>query len=743
MVRLNDVVDAPAAVPTTRHKFVNNPYAWVGTLVLITAGVLALTALPHEPTAYHLKVGRHSFTISMSTDTAAAASKSGAAGTSKSVRQHGKDASTEPLPCEASGYCSLGVSKLWRGDVATNEGLRALLEAVSFKREIIFTMSDLKGYVLEMALNAVSSAAAQGYGHSLVLATDPAACSNIPAPYNATVSCVWDSREVVALGDGDIFEWWYKRWDFFARVVRMGYNVLSLDADAMITAEFYSFVKAEPFSKYNALFQDDGGGVNCGVVYFQNCHPSGPATWMAVEHPYRTSRQRENASHMQEVYKGWDVRDTWDQPFWNQMLSSVSHGKPHSTVIDKTPDQWNREMDPYRMRDKVQEIAWPQEWRNITGLEGSGPLVTYENLTLPIVDDAWWQPRRKYFYGPLEGAVSSQFMELIRTSMQEPFYEPGKPWAATELPQEHAAFLPCWFTCNYAFRGNQGFWDRTPVAAVVPHVVWMPSRTSDWKMYAFKGPGIFDFDVSEEVRGHNVLGLPNPKLLMFAPGVHLFAESEDAFSAAVTTLARLATMTGRKLVLPNPPCDSMWMNILPNIKHPWMPLWPHIYDGFQVMQFHDTMRGSNFTYCHWMRAFDPDCRAAMPMHADAVVFLERWEDREQATPGAANMLWHAEWQAAGGATAPPGPPKAILTPQPEVEVANAAALVEAAAAFADWPVLFLGAVPKLGSGDGLQAPSEEDRKCYLFTDEPPHFEPLGSTEEQRQKWLNGTLRRLL
>lgn len=33
--------------------------------------------------------------------------------------------------------------------------------------------------------------------------------------------------------------------------------------DAMITAEFYSFVKAEPFSKYNALFQDDGGGTAC------------------------------------------------------------------------------------------------------------------------------------------------------------------------------------------------------------------------------------------------------------------------------------------------------------------------------------------------------------------------------------------------------------------------------------------------------------------------------------------------
>jgi hypothetical protein len=25
---------------------------------------------------------------------------------------------------------------------------------------------------------------------------------------------------------------------------------------------------------------------------------------------------------------------------------------------------------------------------------------------------------------------------------------------------------------------------------VVPHVVWMPARTGDWKMYAFKGPGM-------------------------------------------------------------------------------------------------------------------------------------------------------------------------------------------------------------------------------------------------------------
>jgi hypothetical protein len=32
----------------------------------------------------------------------------------------------------------------------------------------------------------------------------------------------------------------------------------------MIVTEFYSFVKSEPFSRYNVLFQDDGSGFGAG-----------------------------------------------------------------------------------------------------------------------------------------------------------------------------------------------------------------------------------------------------------------------------------------------------------------------------------------------------------------------------------------------------------------------------------------------------------------------------------------------
>lgn len=40
------------------------------------------------------------------------------------------------LACQESGLCSVGKVKRWHGDIATNEQLQAMLEAVSYKREV-------------------------------------------------------------------------------------------------------------------------------------------------------------------------------------------------------------------------------------------------------------------------------------------------------------------------------------------------------------------------------------------------------------------------------------------------------------------------------------------------------------------------------------------------------------------------------------------------------------------------------
>ena len=53
----------------------------------------------------------------------------------------------------------------------------------------------------------------------------------------------------------------------------------------------------------------------------------------------------------------------------------------------------------------------------------------------------------------------------------------------------------------------------------------------------------WNWDVTEAVHGHNVLGMPDPKLLMLSPGVELFTETEDGFLAAVTQVPSCLPVT--------------------------------------------------------------------------------------------------------------------------------------------------------------------------------------------------------
>jgi hypothetical protein len=45
-------------------------------------------------------------------------------------------AAYDGLPCNASGYCSLGQTRVWRGDIATNDAMREMLAAVSYRKEV-------------------------------------------------------------------------------------------------------------------------------------------------------------------------------------------------------------------------------------------------------------------------------------------------------------------------------------------------------------------------------------------------------------------------------------------------------------------------------------------------------------------------------------------------------------------------------------------------------------------------------
>ncbi|KAL4425434.1 hypothetical protein ABPG75_009450 [Micractinium tetrahymenae] len=685
------------------------------------------------------------------------------------------------LACEESGLCSVGKVRHWRGDIATNEQLRAMLEAVSYKREVMFVTTGMptNPYVI----NIVEDAKALGLGHIFVLVWEESKCGELPEAYRDAVSCAWDSRRSLESANpfNDLLA---KRWEVTARALRMGYNVLSLDDDVSLLDDPYRYYKFPPLSRYNAHFHRDGNyynGVNCGIMYWQNCHPSGPAVHMVVELADCTLRQREDPAAMKAVYTdSWRVEDmTWEQNTWDDIVNGMATGRP---VILAAPGEPNMNKDWFRenleahaasplygARLRRLDQEWPQAWRQRT-LYPRGPLEVVEDMRYPIPpNDTWWAQHAKHFYPPQRRASSAAFIQLVRDASPLPLYEVGQPWTQpADVPGEGWAYISPWLAGTQVTRGQHGFWALEPPAAVIAHGAYSfgPAGSGLWKRYVAKGHGWWHWEVSERINGGNLLGLPGkPRLLMLAPGVALHTETEEAFQEAVVKFARLAEALGRRFVPPNPPCDSVRLGVFANEHTEYKSFqpddpadaqvhtWPDRYDGMSVIQFPDLVRRRRgrrgASYCHWIRGLTNECVAAMPPYVDAQAYLERALTPEQATPGEANTLWLAEWREAGGEEGPlarqqQGQQHEVRpVTAPAVALPSAAAVVEAAGQLAAAPVLFLGAVPSWGDGEaGLPAIPEALKSCYLF--QPAAERPLETspttTEGQanRQARLNGT-----
>ncbi|KAL4419331.1 hypothetical protein ABPG77_006019 [Micractinium sp. CCAP 211/92] len=681
------------------------------------------------------------------------------------------------MACEGSGMCSVGKVKQYWGEVTTNKQLRTMLEGLAYKKDVILVTSGVAD--LPSAINIVENAKYLGLANIFLLMWDESFCDQVPAAYKPLISCVWDARR--SEESASVFwDTMNKRWELAARALRMGYNVLSLDADTSLLDDPYHYLKHPLFARYNAIFHRDGVGyndVNCGVMYWQNCHPAGPVAYMAVELADRTLRQREDTAAMKEMYKpNWHVADsTWEQAMWNDMLHGAAHGRP----VIRTPGEpnfdkaWFKEQldHSYGLRLKQQEVEWPPEWRKVTLYE-RGPLDFVEDLKFPAPPSPeWWAQHARHFYPPQRRNSSTAFRQLaLEAGAPHPLFEVGQPWQPpADLPRESFAYMPAWFASTWVYRGTRGFWALQPPSQVVAHAAYShtPGGSGVWKSYAAKGHGWWHWQVSEAFNGGSLLGAPGaPRLLMLAPGVALYTETEEAFKDKVEQLWRLARGLGRTLVAPNPPCDSPWLGVFSNAHDPHfgfqldrpedadIHVWPDVYDGMAVLEFPDLQQRQagpqrNASYCHWIRCIHPDCLKVIHSHVDATAWMAQALTPQQAQPSQSNTLWHAEWEAAGGANGLGAHPQMGLLKEekrvasvPAATVPTGAAAIEAgkAGGLGEAPVLFLGAVPTFADEAGLPPADELRSGCYLFAAgrELDYAPSTWQGRDNRQARLNGT-----
>lgn len=76
-----------------------------------------------------------------------------------------------------------------------------------------------------------------------------------------------------------------------ARMIRAGYNVLSVHADAHFSDDPYVYIKGPHLNKATLLTMSHGGwtGLTSGFIYVQEAAVSGPVSWIFTETVDRVS----------------------------------------------------------------------------------------------------------------------------------------------------------------------------------------------------------------------------------------------------------------------------------------------------------------------------------------------------------------------------------------------------------------------------------------------------------------------
>ncbi len=98
------------------------------------------------------------------------------------------------------------------------------------------------------------------------------------------------------------------RYHTIARIIRQGYNVLSVHADSHFSDDPYVYAKRPPLNKAALVTMSHGGwtGLTSGFLYIQNAEIAGPVSWIFTETVDRVRTQhgvRACASHSQTPHK--------------------------------------------------------------------------------------------------------------------------------------------------------------------------------------------------------------------------------------------------------------------------------------------------------------------------------------------------------------------------------------------------------------------------------------------------------
>ncbi|KAG2424853.1 hypothetical protein HYH02_015116 [Chlamydomonas schloesseri] len=337
-------------------------------------------------------------------------------------------------------YCSNAHVTSYVGPLDTTVQLGNALKQLSFKKEIIITHHA----VLSEAIQVLHRWQRHGYGHTLLVQPTAEPCRHLDAggAFRPLLGCGWfeDVRRVAFIlnqtsGCKGMLDKWLIHYTA-ARAIRLGYNVLAVDADTLPLGDFYGLMRQPPYAGVQLWSQREGNfNVNGGFYYVQNASVSGPVAFLLYDNLLKNARWYADARPLRAAV-GLSPNDTStgiaDGFLCNDQfsLSDSVHG-----AVTGTPQVL--ECLFHHTRDPSARGAWEaphlQLYRG-TGPRGAQQLGPYEQLTFPVP-----HALRLGSGGAATAHVTTAALHMPHGRGQWPAERGGLPFAPGPLPDMAAA----------------------------------------------------------------------------------------------------------------------------------------------------------------------------------------------------------------------------------------------------------------------------------------------------------------
>ncbi|PNW83165.1 hypothetical protein CHLRE_06g309550v5 [Chlamydomonas reinhardtii] len=544
------------------------------------------------------------------------------------------------IHCRNQEYCSAGKIEGYFGPLDKPEQIQEAFRKTHWKKELIIFAES----AYHRAAHAIDRYRREGYAHVLTILSSADECGRLiqafkmydhrhPHERAGNLSCGWyrntdDSGNHIESG----FEymkfqigaaaWW---WKYFtaARAVALGYNMMAIDQDTMMTGDFYRFAKSPAGREYNMWFQaEDPNAINAGTVrvraaHLQNANPAGPSFYLLYEATHRAVRWSEDASLLSALdpalllgEKGRFYRQ--EQTILTDTLFSCMAGRPvhraimyevrrddawakiggkeaYQKYIDSlTIDRWwyktltlDRELADY-----VGGEAWPDMAASARDGEGRTN-VTFRTATL-------YQPHANGQYpmllggrlfsdpGPLTRAFRQSFRDLGVPQMPDQD-DPSQAAAANATKPELFAFTNIdfgdhfrggWLESTWLFYGRYGYWNKAMSPRhtnLMSHVHAHLGASDESKVHVLQHIGWHNWHLAASLAGgpahiffatqqdEHALMTLSRGVVAYAPGVIHYGLSRSQYLDAVEALGQVAVALNAVAAWPPADCSSDWV----------------------------------------------------------------------------------------------------------------------------------------------------------------------------------------